>query len=107
MAKMQRRQFTDAYKKKMVVRLQGGMTVQQAGEKFDMAETVLRTWSRDPRYGGHANANRRRKGTNSHSLPASGLPMKRKSPAKRAKAAVAVEWKCPHCGELITIGGEA
>lgn len=99
MAKVERRHFTDGYKQKMVGRVQAGMTIRQAAEKFELSESVVRHWTRDPRYGGNENSHRR--GTNG------AIPTKRKSPSPRAKAAVATAWKCPHCGQSLLIGGEA
>lgn len=104
MAKIQRRQFTEAFKRKTVKRVHAGMTVQDAAEKYDLAETVVRTWARDPRFGGSPDW--RRRGANG-AVEAMGLPTVEKQTPARAKHAVAIAWRCPHCGGPITLGGDA
>ncbi len=113
--KAQRRQFTDSYKRKMVARVQAGMTIGEAGDKFDISHSVIRGWARNPQFGGKedaftrgANGPKRYAIKRIDNLGKSQLPTVEKLQArKRAKAAIPVEWHCPHCGEAITFGGEA
>lgn len=81
-----RTQYTDHRKSQLVAQALKTSAVEVA-EKHSISSGTLSRWVRDPRYGG----------VNSTPLPT--VPRARKM---RARALVAKEFYCPHCGGPIT-----
>ncbi len=104
-----RSRHTDAKKRKAVAFAVKMGSATAAAEKFEVWESMIRTWSRDPRYGGKASNFVRAKSTkpngrtNSAGLPVNVAPSMR---AKVIREAEPVVFKCPHCGERFRIRGD-
>jgi transposase-like protein len=100
-----RREHEAPFKKRVVARLLGGrLTVAEAADHYDVAQTLLRRWARDPRFGGKKSAFRRGKSTssstNSNGEP---TPVEAEDWEKRAEEIVTeiltkTVQICPHCG---------
>lgn len=60
MSKETRRSHDPAFKKRVVARLLAEkLTVGEAADHYEVSQSLLRRWSRDPRYGGRKSAFRR------------------------------------------------
>jgi len=96
MAKIERRQHTDAFKRRLVAQiLKGKRNVEEIASANDLSPSMLHTWKRDPRYGGDASLFPSQK----RGQVLSGIPTVEKS---NSKAAVERRWKfCPNCGERL------
>lgn len=100
-----RSRHADATKRKAVAYAIKVGNVSKAAERFEVWESLIRRWSKDPRYGGKASNFSKSNGrTNSAGLPVNAAPSKR---AKVVKEAVPVIFDCPHCGERFRIGGDS
>ena len=103
----QRREYTDAFKKKAVERiLAERISIMEFCEEKDVAESVVRRWVRDPRYGGKPGAFTNGK---TSAKAHGGLPTKAangKGVYKRSKRPVPLTWACPHCNGPLLIGEE-
>lgn len=97
MAKIERRQHTDAYKKRMVAQvLKGTRNVEEIANANELSPSMLHTWKRDPRYGGDASLYPSYK----RGQVLNGIPTVEKK--SNSKAAVERRWKfCPNCGERL------
>lgn len=82
MSKKKRTQYSDRRKAQLVAQALKTSAVEVA-EKHSISSGTLSRWVRDPRYGG----------VNSTHLPT--VPRVQR---KRARALVAKEFFCPHCG---------
>ncbi|MCK5712980.1 MAG: transposase [Hyphomicrobiaceae bacterium] len=98
MAKIERRQHSDAYKRRLVARvLKGSKSVEEISEIEGLSPSMLHNWKRDARFGGDPMR-----------FPSSRNALGR-LPQKAAKAAPNgvratsdKRWKfCPNCGERL------
>ncbi len=107
-----RRKHPDAFKRKVVKYALKVGNASQAADRYDIWESLIRRWARDPEFGGVPSAFVRggkkpkrngRNGTNSVGLP---VNVASKRP-KGVRDAVPVLFACPHCGGRIRIGGDS
>lgn len=102
-----RARHSDATKRRAVAYAVKVGNVSQAAERFEVWESLIRRWSKDPRYGGKASNFSKGKPngrTNSAGLPVNVAPSKR---PKGVRVAVPVVFACPHCGQFQRIGGDS
>lgn len=104
MSKGTRRSHDPAFKKRVVARLLAEkLSVGEAAEHYDVSQSLLRRWSRDPRYGGRKTAFRRGSGSTRE------RPIDAAKRAMSLAADVAVEIVtevvrlCPHCGGRVEL----
>lgn len=93
-----RSQYTDARKKQIVARCFKVGHVNEVAEAVGVADSNLRKWCRDPRYGGKPGAF-----TSPKSVAADALPTTKRTAPRKAKALVPTAYGCPHCGGPITL----
>ncbi len=97
MAKIERRQHSDAYKRRLVARiLKGSKSVEEISEIEGLSPSMLHNWKRDTRFGGDPGR-----------FPSSGNALARLPQRAKANGAVKAatrekHWKyCPNCGERL------
>lgn len=96
MAKIERRQHSDAYKRRLVARvLKGSKSVEEISEIEGLSPSMLHNWKRDTRYGGDPGR-----------FPSSRTTLTRLPQKAKANGAVKAtsdkRWKfCPNCGERL------
>lgn len=108
--------YPDAMKRRAVKYANRIGSATLAAEKFEVWESMIRRWARDPRYGGKADAftraarSARARGPRKPNGAANsiGLPLSAaRKQSERVKDAIPVLFACPHCGGRIRMGGEA
>lgn len=105
-----RRKHPDAFKRKVVKYALRVGNASEAADRYDIWESLIRRWARDPEFGGVPSAfvrpmkgkKPKSNGTNSVGLP---VNVASKRP-KGIRDAVPVLFACPHCGGRIRIGGD-
>lgn len=104
-----RSKHTDATKRKAVAFAFKVGNATTAADKFGVWESMIRRWSRDPRYGGKPSAFMRGKQKPNGRANAIGLPVNTasKNPTKGIRDAIPVLFACPHCGGRIRMGAES
>jgi len=95
--KKKRTQWSDFRKTQAVMRAFKRGSIKSTAADVGVAESNLRKWCRDPRYGGKPGS------FADHSATSNGLPTTRKS-YTRSRELVATSFACPHCGGPISKG---
>ena len=109
MATETRREHEVPFKKRVVARLLGGrLTVAEAADHYDVAQTLLRRWARDPRFGGKKSAFRRGRRPTSSSTTGEATVEAAPNGALEIVTEVVTETirTCPHCGERVELPEE-
>ena len=101
MAKIERRQHTEAFKRRMVrLVLNGARNVEQIAGANKLSPSMLHTWKRDERFGGDPKLYPPHKRVTSDENLLASLP--RKAKGNSLPRPTEKHWKyCPNCGERL------
>ncbi len=102
-----RRVYPDVQKEKAVSAIMAGrLTIQEWSKKHKVADTIVRRWCQDKRYGGTAGFTNRKAGASNGEVLPTRERTTREYP-KRAKRPLPVIFACAHCGGLIDMSDRA